>query len=207
MFNTTEKRERRLGTRLFLKGTRCQSPKCVNARRPHPPGVHGKDRQRPLSEFGQQLQEKQKFQWSYGLREAQLKRVFKEAIKNPAVTGDIFLSLLERRLDNVAYRLGFASSRAVGRQLVGHGHLFVNGRRVTIPSYRVHVGDVITIRPQSKEHAGLKNLSETMKTYEPPTWLSLNKETLEGKVASMPKDFDTSFDVNMVVDYYSKVVK
>ncbi len=207
MFNTTEKRERRLGTRLFLKGTRCQSPKCVNARRPTPPGAHGKDRQRPLSEFGTQLREKQKFQWSYGLREAQMKRVFKEAMKNPAVTGDVFLSFLERRLDNVAYRLGFGASRAVARQLVGHGHLFVNGRKVTVPSYRVRPNDVISIRPQSKEHAGLKDLAETLKAYEPPTWLSMNKETLEGKVVAMPKDFDNSFDVNMVVDYYSKVVK
>ena len=207
MFNTTEKRERRLGTRLFLKGHRCNSPKCVNARRPTPPGAHGKARQRQASEFGQQLQEKQKFQWSYGLREAQIKRAFKEAMKNPAVTGDVFLSLLERRLDNVVYRLGFAPSRAIARQLVGHGHLLVNGRKVTIPSYRVYQNDVITIRPQSKDHHAFKALGDTLKEFNPPTWLSLNKETLAGKVVGLPKDLETAFDVNMLVDYYSKVVK
>jgi small subunit ribosomal protein S4 len=207
MFNTKEKRERSLGTKLFLKGTRCASPKCVSVRRPTRPGAHGADRRRAPSEFGTQLQEKQRFQFSYGLRESQVKRLFKEALKNPSVTGDIFMSFLERRLDNVMFRLGFAPSRSVARQLVGHGHICVNGRRVTIPSYRVNVGDTISIRPESKEMGLFKNLSETLKKYEPPHWLAVDPEKREGKVLSMPKDFDIPFDVGIVVDYYSKVVK
>jgi len=206
MFNTREKKERALGVKLFLKGARCLSPKCVTARRPSRPGVHGKGR-RTLSEYGEQLREKQKFQWSYGLREASLKRVFHEAIQNPSVTGEVLLSLLERRLDNVVYRLGLAASRSVGRQFVGHGHIMVNGRRVTIPSYRVRPNDVIAVRLQSRGHAAFKDFAATLKNFEPPAWLFLDKEKLEGKVLSLPKDFDTSFDVNKVVDYYSKVVK
>jgi small subunit ribosomal protein S4 len=203
MFNTSEKRERSLGTKLFLKGARCLGPKCVTVRRPNPPGPHTKLR-RKLSEYGKQLREKQRIQWSYGLRESQLERLFAEALKNPAVTGDMVFRLLEQRLDNVAFRLGFASSRSVARQLVGHGHFVVNGRKVTIPSYRVKAGDVIGIRAASKDHPLFKELSNTLKTYEPPQWLHMDKEKYEGKVISLPKDFDMEFDVNMVVDYYSK---
>ncbi len=160
-----------------------------------------------LSEYGQQLQEKQKFQWSYGLREAQLKRLFKEAMKNPAVTGDVFLSFLERRLDNVVYRLGLAPSRSVARQLVSHGHILVNGRKVTVSSYRVRPKDIVAVRMQSKDHPAFKELLETAKGVAPPPWLSFDREKLEGSVRELPKDFDTPFDVNMLVDYYSKVVK
>ncbi len=207
MFNTKEKKERSLGTKLFLKPYRCGSPKCVCVRRPFRPGLHGKARRRPLSEFGQQLMEKQKFQWSYGLREGQIKNIFREALKNPAVTGATFIELLERRLDNVVYRLGLAQSRSIARQLINHGHIIINGRRTTIPSCRVRVGDAITIRPQSKGYKQFAELSENLKKYEPPVWLALDKEKLEGKVLSLPKDSDLSFDVNMVVDYYSKAVK
>ncbi len=206
MFNTQEKRERALGMKLFLKGTRCASPKCATVRRPARPGLHGKAR-RVLSEYGEQLKEKQKFQWSYGLREAQLKGLFKEAMKNPEVTGDVFVSLLERRLDNAVYRLGFAPSRSVARQLVGHGHLTVNGRRVDIPSYRVRVGDTIAIRPESKAHPLFRELGAALKNFDPPSWISLDKEKLEGKIVSLPREVASPFDVNMVVDYYSKVVK
>ncbi|HEY4475800.1 MAG TPA: 30S ribosomal protein S4 [Candidatus Paceibacterota bacterium] len=207
MFNTKEKKERALGTKLFLKSSRCLSPKCVTVRRPTRPGAHGRDRQRPLSEFGQQLKEKQKFQWSYGLREAQMKKVFRQALKNPAVTGNMIVSLLERRLDNVVYRLGLALSRSVARQLVGHGHITVNSRKVTVPSYLVRAGDVIAIREQSKNNPVFKDLNISLKKYEPPIWLYIDKEKYEGKVVSPPKDFEVPFDVSMVVDYYSKVVK
>src|SRR3989338_292340 len=203
MFNTKEKQERSLGTKLFLKAARCNSPKCVSVRRPQRPGLHGKS-YKTLSEFGQQLKEKQKIRFTYGIREAQMELVFKKAAKNPGVTGEMIISILERRLDNVVYRLGIAPSRSVGRQLVGHGHILVNGRKVTIPSYQVRVGDTITIRPQSNEHPLLKDLGERLEKYEPPVWLALDAAKLEGKVLSAPKDFEISFDVNMVVDYYSK---
>ncbi len=203
MFNTKEKRERSLGTKLFLKGARCLGPKCAAVRRPTPPGPHTKMR-RKLSEYGKQLQEKQRIQWSYGLRERQLAQLFAKALKNPAVTGDMVLRLLEQRLDNVVFRLGFAPSRSVARQLVGHGHLTVNGRRVTIPSYQVKMGDAIAVREGSKDHPLFKELSNTLKSYEPPQWLSVDKEKHAGKVRSAPKDFDMEFDVGMVVDYYSK---
>ncbi len=205
MFNTQEKRERALGVKLGLKPNRCSSPKCATVRNPARPGPHGKSFRRASSEFGDQLREKQKIRASYGVREAAMRKVFKAALKDKGATGTLMMSLLERRLDNVVYRLGIAPSRSVGRQLVGHGHILVNGHRTDIPSYVVRVGDVIAIRAASKDHAGLRNLAESMKHYEAPVWLTLDKEKAEGKVAQAPKDFDVPFDVNMVVDYYSKI--
>jgi small subunit ribosomal protein S4 len=207
MFNTREKRERSLGTKLFLKPHRCASQKCVTVRRPTRPGIHGKSRRRMPSEFGIQLQEKQKFQFTYGLRESQMRNTFKAALKNPGVTGEVLLSLFERRLDNVVYRLGFALSRSIARQSVGHGHILVNGRKVTIPSYRVRVGDVIAVREASQEIGIFKQLEETLKNFNLPQWLAHTDKKLTGKVLSLPQDFDLPFDVNLVVDYYSKVVK
>ncbi len=205
MFDTREKKERSLGVKLFLKGERCNSQKCVMIRRPHRPGIHGQaKRRRTASEFGQQLKEKQKIKFSYGLREAQMKRVFFKAAKNPGITGNMILQLLERRLDNVVFRLGFAPSRSVARQLISHGHIVVNGRKVTIPSFSVVIGNKIAIRPQSRGHPVFKNLELNLKKYEPPVWLSLDKERHEGVMVTMPKDLEPSFDVNMVVDYYSK---
>lgn len=203
MFNTKEKKERALGTNLFLKAHRCNSPKCVILRRPYRPGLHGKARH-VLSEVGQQLKEKQKIKVSYGLRETQMEKIFKAAARNPGVTGNLIIQLVERRLDNTAYRLGLAPSRSVARQLVGHGHILVNGRKVTVPSYLVRLGDKISVRPQSKEAGPLKSLAETLAKYEPPTWLKLDKAKLEGEVLALPKDLEFPFDVNMVVDYYSK---
>ncbi|MEK7611827.1 MAG: 30S ribosomal protein S4 [Patescibacteria group bacterium] len=207
MFNTQEKRERALGVKLFTKPHRCNSPKCALTRRASRPGFHGKRRRRALSEFGQQLQEKQKFQWSYGLRDSYMKRIFREAVKNPAVTGDTIIHLLERRLDNVVFRLGIAPSRSVGRQLVGHGHIMINGRKMTIPSYRVRVGDIITIRPESSGYALFQNLSATLKNYTTPEWLAIDDAKIEGKVLRLPSETEDSFDVNKVVDYYAKIVK
>ncbi|MDD5431304.1 MAG: 30S ribosomal protein S4 [Candidatus Pacebacteria bacterium] len=204
MFNTREKKERSLGVKLFLKASRCNSPKCATIRRPQPPGAHGKARRRGMSEYGQQLKEKQKIRYSYGLRESQMKRIFTEASRNPGVTGETILQLLERRLDNVVFRLGLALSRSVARQLVGHGHIMVNGRRVTIPSFCVKIGDKISIRPQSKENLIFKDLGATMKKYQAPAWLKLDNEKYEGEVVALPKEFEDSFDVNMVVDFYSK---
>ena len=204
MFNTTEKRERSLGVKLFLKGDRCNSPKCAMMRNPHRPGAHGKRRSGNPSEFKQQLQEKQKIKATYGIRESQMQKVVSQASKNPGITGPMIISFLEMRLDNVVYRLGFTPSRSVGRQTVGHGHFLVNGKRVTIPSYRVKIGDVVSIRPQSKEHPVFKDLAVNLKKIEQPVWLHLDKEKNEGKVVSLPKDVETLFDVNLVIDYYSK---
>lgn len=204
MFDTREKKERSLGTKLFLKADRCNSPKCVTARRPHKPGAHGKSYSRALSEFGTQLKEKQKVRFTYGLRERQMANIAKKAAHNPGMTGPMIISLLESRLDNVVYRLGFAKSRSVGRQLVGHGHILVNGRRVTAPSAQVKVGNVIAIRPQSKDAGPFRELAERLKKQDVPVWLSLDPDKQEGKVISAPKDFDIPFDVNLVVDYYSK---
>jgi len=204
MFNTKEKKERSLGVKLFLKPHRCNSPKCVTARRPQRPGLHGKAFRRALSEFGQQLLEKQKIRFTYGVRERQFEKLFNLAAKNPGVTGPMLMVFLERRLDNVVYRLGLAQSRSVARQLVGHGHIFVNGRRVSIPSYQVKIGDMIVVRPQSKDLSVFKGLADFLKNYDAPVWLVIDKEKLEGKVVSDPKDLDIPFDVNMVVDFYSK---
>ena len=205
MFNTKEKKERSLGVKLFLKPHRCSSPKCVTVRRPTKPGLHGKMRRRALSEYGQQLAEKQKIKFAYGIREAQMRKVFESAAKHKGITGEMIINFLERRLDNVVYRLGLALSRSVGRQLVGHGHILVNGRKVTIPSYMVKANDDIAIRPQSKDHPVFKDLAERLKQYEPPIWLFIDKSQLEGKVISLPKDFEIPFDVTLVVDYYSKI--
>lgn len=203
MFDTREKKERSVGTKLFLKAHRCNSPKCASVRRTQRPGMHGK-LYKSLSEFGQQLKEKQRIRYTYGLREAQMERVVKKATKNPGVTGPLIISLLERRLDNVVYRLGFAPSRSVARQLVSHGHILVDGKKVTAPSYSVSSGEAITVRPQSREYTLFKELPDTLKKYEPPVWLSVDADKMEGKVLSDPKDFEVPFDVNLVVDYYSK---
>jgi small subunit ribosomal protein S4 len=204
MFNTKEKKERSLGTKLFLKPHRCTGPKCVTVRAPHAPGSHGKSRRRAPSEVGTQLREKQKIKATYGLREQAMRRVFEDASRNPGVTSQMILTILERRLDNIVYRLGFAPSRSVARQLVSHGHITVNGRRVDIPSYQVKMGDLIAIRKESKDHHVLKNLAERIKKYEAPVWLTLDKKKIEGKMSAMPKDVEMSFDVPLVVDYYSK---
>lgn len=193
-----------MGVSLGLKAHRCDSPKCAMVRRPYKPGPHGKSRQKALSEFGQQLSEKQKIMVSYGLRENQLRRVFKEASgKKEAVTGSV-VNLLERRLDNTVFRMGFAPSRITARQYVSHGHFLVNGRKVTIPSYQIKVNDVITVKPSSSNLLIFKGPSDNIKQYQAPSWVSVNKEKLEGKIKSLPHDIEIPFDINLVVDYYSR---
>ncbi|OIO49662.1 MAG: 30S ribosomal protein S4 [Parcubacteria group bacterium CG1_02_42_13] len=202
MNRTLEKRERSLGIKLSLKGDRCSSPKCALTRKPYRPGQHGKKLHK-LSEFGVQLREKQKMRFSYGITEKQLEKVFKEAEKKTGVTADGMMDILESRLDNVMFRLGIAPSRTSAKQLVGHGHFTVNGRKVTIPSYRVRIGDKISIRPESKDHPSFENLTDRLKNYEAPTWLGLDKNILEGTVIGKPAEVPQPFDINMVVDYYS----
>lgn len=207
MFNTKEKRERSVGTRLFLKAFRSASPKAAMVRRPQRPGIHGKDRRRQPSEYSQQLVEKQKIKYSYGLREAQLRRLFAASSKSVSSTGIMLMNLLERRLDNVVFRLGLAPSRSIARQVIGHGHIQVNGKRVDIPSFSVRPNDVIKIKENAKSFATFTGLGERLKKFNPPTWLSINPETLEGKMVAMPKDVEFPFDISLVVDYYSRIVK
>lgn len=199
-----EKKSRKVGTNLFLKGERSFSQKAASVRRPYPPGVHGKRRRFAQSEFGQQLLEKQKIKWSYGLRETQFKNYYTKASKNPGATGQIFIQQLERRLDNVVYRLGFAVSRSIARHLVSHGHIHVNGRKVTIPSFQVYIGDVIKVRPESRKDKQFEELSNTLKKLEVPEWLHLEREKEEGKVVKLPLNVELPFNVNLVVDFYSR---
>ncbi|OGY59844.1 MAG: 30S ribosomal protein S4 [Candidatus Colwellbacteria bacterium RIFCSPLOWO2_01_FULL_48_10] len=196
-----EKRERSLGTKLSIKGNRCNSPKCALIRKPHRPGQHGM-RHSKQTEFGRQVVEKQKIRFSYGLSDRQLKAVFTRAASGAAETPKAVVAELESRLDNVTYRLGLADSRSISRKLVGHGHFIVNGRKVTIPSYKVRTGDIIAIRPQSADVPNFKDLKSRLKDYQVPSWLSLDKEKLEGKVISAPKDINVPFDIGFVVDYY-----
>lgn len=190
---------------MGLKPDRCSSVKCAMVRKPYRPGIHGKKRQRGSgSEFKSQLQEKQRLRFTYGLRESALKRVVTNAMRAVGIKADIIMSALERRLDNVVYRLGFASSRSVARQLVSHGHISVNGRTVTIPSYSVRVNDVVSIRQQSREHPAFKDLAQTLEKTEAPVWFARDIQRIEGIVLSAPKDIILPFDINLIVDYYSK---
>ncbi len=204
LLKAKEKKERALGVKLGLKAHRCDSPKCAMVRRPYRPGPHGKSRQKAPSEFGQQLAEKQKIMFSYGLREANMRKMFKEALHKKEAVTDTIVNLLERRLDNAVFRMGLAPSRITARQYIGHGHFLVNGRKVNIPSYQVKANDVIAVKPASKDILIFREVSESIKQYEAPTWISLNKEKLEGKIKSLPRDVEIPFDINLVVDYYSR---
>ena len=199
-----EKKERALNTRLALKPFRSQSPKSAMTRRPYRPGVHGNSRQRAGSEFKLQLMEKQKMKISYGLNETQLKRIFTNALANKqqSILQSI-LNQLELRLDNVVFRMGLAPSRIMARQLVGHGHFMVNGRKMNIPSYQVRKGDVISIRPERKQILLFKDLPNTLKGIKEP-WLKVNAQEVAGEVVSDPQNIELPFNINLVVDYYSR---
>lgn len=200
MKSIKEKKERALGTRLFIKSERCSGPKCVMVRRPYRPGVHGQARRRGgISEFGRQLQEKQKIQITYGLSGRQMRNLFKGPL-------DKTLVLLEKRLDRVVFLLGLASSTRVARQIISHGHITVNGRKVTIPSYSVKIKDVVSIRPESREAKVFAELGMKLKQYEPPAWLRLDKDNLKGECKENPKpeDINASFDINLVGQFYAR---
>lgn len=196
---------RREGTKLFLKGEKCFSSKCAQQNRPTPPGQHGQARQRKASEYGLQLREKQKARRAYGLMEGQFKRTFARATGMKGITGDNLLQLLELRLDNVVYRSGLAASRAQARQLVCHGLMTVNGKKVDIPSYSVKVGDVITLRERSREQAAFKALREGTGVVT-PKWLTFDAPTLTGTVAAMParEDIDCPIEEHLIVELYSR---
>lgn len=199
---------RRAGEKLFLKGDRCLSPKCAMVRRPTPPGAHGATaRPRSGSEYGRQLAMKQRIKRIYGVMERQFRNHFEEAKKRQGIVGNELLSRLERRLDNAVYRLGFASSRALARQLVSHKAFSVNGKRMNIPSFEIKPGDVIFVKPGKREKTYFKNLSETLKhKKDVPAWLSLDAEKLEGTIVSLPSknDVEVNVDPQLVVEYYSK---
>ena len=199
---------RREGMKLFLKGERCFTPKCAvdPSRRPYPPGEAGQNRRRKQSEFGVQLREKQKAKAIYGVLERQFRRHFAEAERRSGATGENLLRILEMRLDNVVYRLGFADSRAQARQLVNHGHFTVNGRKVDIPSFEVRVGDVIAVSERSRKLEYFKALAEYLKRKDPPAWLSLDAEQMTGRVVSAPArtDIDANVQEQLIVEFYSR---
>jgi len=195
-----EKKERALGTKLFLKAERCNSPKCVMIRKPYRPGMHGqKRRRRAISEYGKQLQEKQKIQITYGLTNRQMRNLFRQPREK-------LLRMLEQRLDRVVFLLGFAPSSRVARQFVSHGHILVNDRKVTIPSYHVKIGDVIAVRPESRSKKIFEDIEVRLKQHEPLSWLKLNKNELKGECVENPRSEDSalSFDINVVGQFYSR---
>ena len=195
---------RRSGDKLMLKGTKCIT-KCTLDKRPKPPGPQ-LGRRRRISDRGLQLREKQKVRYSYGILERQFRRFFAEAARLPGITGENLLVLLERRLDNVVYRLGFADSRAQARQLVQHGHILLNGRKTDIPSCLVKEGDTIGWRERSTKSEYYKQLVPSIEGRLVPSWLSLDKQKLIGQVLSLPTsdDVETKLDVAAVVEYYSR---
>ena len=197
---------RREDMKLFLKGDRCYTDKCGYERRAYAPGQHGQARKRKMSNYGEQLREKQKVKRMYGIAERQFHGYYFKASRMKGVTGENLLVLLERRLDNIVYRLGFASDHAEGRQLVRHGHFTVNGKRVNIPSYLVRTGDLVEVGERSKK---IKRIEESVGAIERrgvPQWLELDKEKLSGRIKGMPtrEDFTMPIREQLIVELYSK---
>ena len=197
---------RRAGMKLFLKGSRCFSDKCAIERRGYAPGEHGKSRRVKETNYGQQLREKQKAKQIYGVLERQFRHFFSKAQESKGVTGEVLLQMMERRLDNVLYRLNFALSRSAGRQLVRHGHIQVNGRGVDIPSFQVKPGDVVTVREKSRKLAAILTTLEARKGQGVPAWLDLNADQLTAKVLSVPTRDSIAIPINeqLIVELYSK---
>jgi len=197
---------RREGMKLFLKGERCYSEKCAIEKRNVPPGQHGRGRKAKLVGYGVQLREKQKVKRTYGVLENQFRRYFEAADRQKGITGDLLLQMLERRMDNVIYRLGLATSRPQARQLVRHGHFTVNGRKVDIPSYQVRQGDVVAVKAASGENATIAHAMEEVKGRGIPEWLSFDPGSLSGRVASLPtrEQINLPFQEQLIVELYSK---
>jgi small subunit ribosomal protein S4 len=196
---------RREGIKLYLKGERCFADKCAIERRNYPPGQH-KSSRRKFSEYGEQLREKQKLRKSYGLLEKQFRKVYKMAEKMSGITGENLLFLLERRFDNVVYQMGFASSRGLARQLVGHGHFLVNGKKVNIPSYIVKPGDEISVSEKSKKCEIINKSLELSVRRGAFNWLDVDKDAYKGIFRSIPErdDIATQVDEKLIVELYSK---
>jgi small subunit ribosomal protein S4 len=200
---------RREGEKLFLKGQRCYTPKCAFERRGFPPGEHGRDaqfRRRRVSDYSRQLREKQKARRVYGVTETQFRRFYREALRRRGVTGENLLQMLERRLDNVVFRLGFAESRPHARALVSHGHFSVNGRRTDVPSMIVRLGDSVTVRSGSRERPYFKDLAAAAETRTVPRWLERDLKGLSGKMIQNPErtDIDASLHEQLIVEFYSR---
>jgi small subunit ribosomal protein S4 len=196
---------RREGLKLFLKGERCYTDKCAIERRNYPPGEHGQGRPK-FSEYSLQLREKQKMRRIYGVLEGQFRRYFKLADRSKAVTGEALLQSLERRLDNIVYRMGFTNSRSEARQLVRHGHFLVNDHKVNIPSYLVRPGDVVMVREKSRRVARIQEAMELAQRRGVPEWLEMTPESFAGRIKALPARADLTLPVNekLVVELYSK---
>ena len=196
---------RREGAKLYLKGSRCYSKKCAFERRPSPPGQHGV-RRRKVGDYGLQLREKQKVRRTYSVLERQFKNYFDSAEARPGVTGENLLRMLELRLDNAVFRMGFATSRAAARQLVAHGHFAVNGRPTNVPSYQLKSGDRIEVRESRRNREPFKVAKETLRSHQPPDWLSIDAAKLSGTVLDQPRRDQMPLDLNeqLVVEYYSR---
>ncbi|MFP4199881.1 MAG: 30S ribosomal protein S4 [Clostridia bacterium] len=197
---------RREGEKLFLKGDRCFTEKCAMERRPYAPGEHGQSRRRKQSEYGLQLREKQKTRRIYGVMENQFHGYYEQAARRKGVTGELLLQYLECRLDNVIYRLGLASSRTEGRQLVRHGHFLVNGRKMDIPSYEVREGDIIDLKQASRQLPRFQELAELAAARGLPEWLSMDWENYRGTVVRLPnrEDIDIPVQEHLIVEMYSR---
>jgi small subunit ribosomal protein S4 len=200
---------RREGEKLFLKGARCFSPKCAIERRAYPPGQHGRGatfRRRRASNYARQLRAKQKARRVYGVLERQFRRYYREAQRRPGMAGENLLVILESRLDNVVYRMGFADSRAQARQLVQHGHFDVNGRRTDIPSALLKPGDVVSVRRNSRRLKYFKNLTAVMEERDAPAWIALEPSQLSGRVLALPtrEAIEQPLNEQLIVEYYSR---
>lgn len=197
---------RREGMKLFLKGDRCYTDKCAIEKRSYPPGVHGSGFRKKQSEFGNQLREKQKVKRIYGMLESQFRRLFGEAARRRGMTGENLLVLLERRLDNAVYRMGFASSRNEARQIVSHGHIRLNGHKATIPSMMVKVSDEISVREKSRNIPQIKNAIEAARRKGTSSWIEVDPDKLVGKVVADPKREELTLPINeqQIVELYSR---
>lgn len=198
---------RREGMKLFLKGSRCYSDKCAIEKRNFPPGQHGKDRKPKIVGYGLQLREKQRAKRYYGVPEVQFRNVFENAARMKGVTGDNLLGLLEKRLDNVVFRIGFGASRAMARQLVRHGHILVNGKKVNIPSYLVRPNDVVEVREKSRQSAALQGSLEATAHLPAPNWIEVDRQNWKARVLAQPKRADLvqiKLEEQLIVELYSK---
>ncbi len=197
---------RREGEKLFLKGERCSTDKCAYERRAYAPGEHGRDRRLRVTNYGLQLREKQKTRRIYGVMERQFRNYFKEAARMPGMTGENLLRILELRLDNLVYRLGFAPSRPAARQLVKHGHFQVNGRKADIPSHRLRPGDVISVRDASRNLDLIQNALDMRGGRGMPEWLEVNSKALQGRLVQSPtrENIPITVQENLIVELYSK---
>jgi len=200
------KKERRAGTKLMLRGKSSESPKSPFVKRSYPPGVHGPKGHPRKTQFGLQLMEKQKAKWIYGLRENQFRKYYDKAFNSTGDTGENLIQLLETRLDNIVFRCGFAATRRQARQFINHWHIRVNGKKIDRPSFVVSVGDVVSIKNSSQKSPVFKENVAGINLEFVPQWLSVNPETMEGKVISLPKAEDTQniFDLTAIVEFYSR---